>query len=212
MMLLWHALSVVGSLAITGPIGVAIAVWLIAGKSWRMAVVWSLLYGIGMALVVSTKIAFIGWDIGVESVEFTGISGHAMRACAVFPVAFYLAFYSSSHRARVLALAASMVLTLMIAVSRVYTGAHSVSEVITGCMLGYALSAAFIWHARGGNYMVLSRWLAVLCLPVLLVAPTVEPVPTEEWITKAALHLSGHDRAYAPYKWRAKMGRAFLAR
>jgi hypothetical protein len=32
MMMWWHWLSVIGSLAVTGPIGVAIVVWLLAGN------------------------------------------------------------------------------------------------------------------------------------------------------------------------------------
>ena len=100
MMMWWHWLSVIGSLAVTGPIGVAIMVWLLAGKSWRLTFIWLVLFGTGMALVIVTKMAFVGWGLGVESIDFAGFSGHAMRAAAVFPVAGYLTTRSSSLRAR----------------------------------------------------------------------------------------------------------------
>ncbi|GJI92121.1 phosphatase PAP2 family protein [Duganella hordei] len=202
MMMWWHGLSVVGSLAVTGPIGVAITVWLMAGKSWRLTAAWVLLFGVGMALVVVTKIAFIGWGVGVESVEFSGFSGHAMRAAAVFPVACFLAFRSSPVPARQLATLAGVLLAVLIAMSRVYVLAHSVSEVITGCLLGLAVAAVFIWYASTEHHLALSRVLVVLCIPILLVAPRVEPVPAEMWITQAALFLSGHDKPYTRAIWR----------
>lgn len=201
-MTLWQFLSVMGSLAVTGPIGVAIAVWLLAGKSWRLTLSWCVLFGAGMALVVLTKVAFIGWGVGVASVEFAGFSGHAMRAAAVFPVAFYLAFRRAGPQQRWLALLAGVLVAVLIAMARVYVLAHSVSEAVTGCLLGLAVAALFIWQASTENHLALSRVLVALCIPVLLVAPRVEPVPTELWMTQLALYLSGHDRPYTRNNWR----------
>ncbi|HEX5343685.1 MAG TPA: phosphatase PAP2 family protein [Duganella sp.] len=202
MMMWWHWLSVIGSLAVTGPIGVAIVVWLLAGKSWRLTAIWLALFGAGMALVVVTKMAFIGWGIGVASVEFAGFSGHAMRAAAVFPVAGFLATRSSSQLLHWIGTAVGVLLAVLIAVSRVYVRAHSVSEAVTGCLLGLAVAAVFIWYASTENHMALSRLLVLLCIPVLLVAPQVEPIPAEQWITKAALYLSGRDQPFTRQMWR----------
>jgi len=202
MMMWWHWLSVIGSLAVTGPIGVAIVVWLLAGKSWRLTAIWLALFGAGMALVVVTKMAFIGWGIGVASVEFAGFSGHAMRAAAVFPVAGFLATRSSSQLLHWIGTAVGVLLAVLIAVSRVYVRAHSVSEAVTGCLLGLVVAAVFIWYASTENHMALSRLLVLLCIPVLLVAPQVEPIPAEQWITKAALYLSGRDQPFTRQIWR----------
>jgi len=198
----WQNLSLMGSLAVTGPIGVAIAVWLLAGKSWRLTLSWCLLFGAGMALVVMTKVAFIGWGLGFESVEFSGFSGHAMRAAAVFPVACFLAFRSSGAAARNWAALAGAAVAVLIAVSRVIVLAHSVSEAVTGCVLGLLVAGVFIWHASTEGHLVLSRVLVALCIPVLLIAPRVEPIPTEMWVTRLALLLSGHDRPFTRQQWR----------
>ncbi|NYE59844.1 membrane-associated phospholipid phosphatase [Duganella sp. 1224] len=200
-MIWWHWLSVIGSLAVTGPIGVAIVMWLLAGKSWRLTAIWLFLFGAGMALVVATKMAFIGWGIGVASVDFAGFSGHAMRAAAVYPVVGFLVTRSSPLWARQLGTAAGVVLAVLIAISRVYVQAHSSSEAVTGCVLGLLVAGAFIWYASGEGHLALSRVLAVLCLPVLLLAPRAEPIPTELWITKAALYLSGRDQPYTRAIW-----------
>jgi uncharacterized membrane protein YgaE (UPF0421/DUF939 family) len=145
----------------------------------------------------------MGWGIGVQSVEFAGFSGHAMRAAAVFPVAGFLAFRSSPPAARHLATALGVLLAVLISISRVYVRAHSVSEVVTGCLLGLAVAALFIWYAGNEHHMALSRVLVALCLPILLVAPRVEPIPTETWIAQAALYLSGRDHPYTRAIWRA---------
>nr|WP_229258857.1 phosphatase PAP2 family protein [Duganella flavida] len=199
----WHWLSVIGSLAVTGPIGVAIVVWLLAGKSWRLTAIWLALFGAGMALVVATKMAFIGWGVGVASVEFAGLSGHAMRAAAVFPVAGFLATRSSPLKIRLLGTAAGVLLAVLISISRVYVRAHPPSEALTGCLLGLAVAGVFIWYASTEHHMALSRLLVLLCIPVLLVAPQVEPIPAEQWITRAALYLSGRDQPYTRDMWRA---------
>ncbi|WP_296001381.1 phosphatase PAP2 family protein [Rugamonas sp.] len=186
----------------TGPIGVAIAVWLLAGQSWRLTLSWCLLFGAGMALVVLTKVAFIGWGLGVESVEFSGFSGHAMRAAAVFPVACYLGCRQLGASARVWGTLAGIAVAVLISLSRIYVQAHSVSEVVTGTLLGLMVAAAFIWHASTEHHLALSRVLLVLCIPILLVAPRLEPVPTEQWMTELALLLSGHDEPFTRDQWR----------
>lgn len=206
-MMWWHWLSVIGSMAVTGLIGVAIVVWLLAGKSWRLTAIWLALFGAGMALVVVTKMAFIGWGVGVPSLEFAGFSGHAMRAAAVFPVAGYLATRSMPFPARQMGAALGVLLAVLIAISRVYVRAHPPSEALTGCLLGLAVAGAFIWYASSENHMALSRILVMLCLPIVLVAPRVEPIPTELWITKAALYLSGRDQPYTREMWRLPQSR-----
>lgn len=202
MMWWWHGLSLVGSLAVTGPIGVAIAIWLVAGRSWHLTAAWCALFGAGMALVVATKVAFMGWGVGVEAVEFAGFSGHAMRAAAVFPVACYLLVRTRPMLWRVAATIAGVVLAVLIAISRVYVEAHSVSEAVTGCMLGLLVATSFIWYASVREHLALSRWLLLMCLPIVVIAPRVEPVPAERWIEQLAMHLSGRDQAYTRAIWR----------
>ena len=200
-MYFWHLLSMAGSLAVTGPIGAAIAIYLIAGKQWRLTLAWAMLFGIGMALVVITKMAFMGWGLGVESVEFAGFSGHAMRAAAVYPVAGYLVLRSTGRYARYVGAVIGVILAVMISISRVPTLAHSVSEVVTGAVLGLLVAGAFIHFASQEHRWALSRMLAVLCLPIVLVAPNVEPIPAEDWITQVALKLSGRDHPYTRAMW-----------
>ena len=203
MMSLWGALSVLGSIMVTGPLGIAIAVWLLAGRSWRLSMSWCLMFGAGMALVVATNVAYAGWGIGIPEVKFAGLSGHAMRACAVFPVVLYLAFRRMGSPARGIALGAGVVLALLISFSRVPTLAHSMSEVVLGGAVGFAVAAAFIVQARSEHLATVGRVLLALCIPVMLVMPFAEPVHTERWIQQLAVQLSGRT---APIERAWKLG------
>ena len=125
----------------------------------------------------------------------------------MFPVAGFLAFRSSPRPAPQLATAAGVLLAVLITVSRVYVMAHSVSEAVTGCLLGLAVAAGFIWYASTENHMALSRVLVALCVPIFMVAPRAQPIPAESWITQAALYLSGHDKPYTRAMWHAPRAR-----
>lgn len=203
MMSWWSALSALGSISVTGPLGIAIAVWLLAGRSWRLSLSWCLMFCAGMTLVVATKVAYVGWGIGIPEVKFAGLSGHAMRACAVFPVVFYLALRRMGSPARRIALSAGVVLALLISFSRVPTLAHSMSEVVLGGAVGFAVAAGFIFQARSEHPATVGRVLLALCVPVMLVMPFTEPVHTERWVQQLALQLSGRT---APIERAWKLG------
>jgi len=207
MMSWWSALSALGSITVTGPLGIAIAVWLLAGRSWRLSLSWCLMFGAGMALVVVTKVAYMGWGIGIPEVHFAGLSGHAMRACAVFPVVFYLAFRRMGSPARRIALGAGTVLALLVSFSRLPVLAHSTSEVVLGGAVGFAVAAAFIAQARSEHPATVGRVLLALCIPVMLATPFTEPVHTERWMRQLAMQLSGRPSAIER-TWKLRHGSA----
>ncbi|HEV7814957.1 MAG TPA: phosphatase PAP2 family protein [Janthinobacterium sp.] len=204
MMHCWLALSLLGSMAVMGPAGLAVGVWLAAGQYWRLAFNWCLLFGAGMALVVATKIAFIGWGIGVHSLQFAGFSGHAMRAGAVLPVFLFVLLKEAGVFWRRAGVLAGCVVAILITMSRLVLGYHSTSEAVTGCLLGFMVAFAFIWLAGAGRDFAISRGLVALSFGSLLFTPRAEPVPTEQLITRAALFMSGHERPFSRYDWKVE--------
>lgn len=193
MMMLWKALSALGGMGVTGPLGGIVAIWLLAARQWRLALNWCLLYGAGLLAVVGTKVLYYGWGIGIPEWQFAGLSGHAMRACAVYPVAFYVAFRTAQPAARHAALAAGVLLAVLISVSRVPVHAHSVSEAVLGGIAGFAVSIAFIVMAHGERPARLGRTLLALCVPVLVIMPFTKPMPTERWLRQVAMYMSGNE-------------------
>ena len=82
----WSVLSLVGSMAVMGPAGALVGAWLALGKHTRLAMNWVLLFCAGMVVVVVTKLAFMGWGVGIASISFAGFSGHAMFSAAIYPM------------------------------------------------------------------------------------------------------------------------------
>ena len=146
-MIWWSHLSALGGLEVTAPVALAVALWLACARDWRLARAWSLLFVAALAIAALSQMAFIGWGVGIESLAFTGFSGHAMRAAAVVPVALFVLMDKKRggwQRGMVLA---GVVLTVGVAAARVQVGAHSPSEAWAGCLLGLGTAALFMARA-----------------------------------------------------------------
>ena len=203
MMNWWNAVSFTADMSVLGPAGVAIAVWLLVSRQWRLVLGWSLWYGGGMLLVVLSKLAFIGWGLGSAEFDFTGFSGHAMRAGAVFPVLMYVVLQRAPRSWRLAGVLFGVAYAVLVAISRVVVHAHSVSEAVSGCVLGLAMAFGFMWQARGAVNFAVSHALALASLALMvLITFKAEPMPTEDWLQKIALHLSGHERIFSRADWK----------
>lgn len=187
----WEIVSAAGELVVTCTLAGGIAAALAARRAWRRLHCWCLLFGAAMALVVASKLAFLGWGLGVPALHFTGISGHAARAAAVFPALAWVLMQPGSRRRA--AVAAAALLALLVGVARVQVQAHSASEVLAGCLLGWSAAAAFIWQARGWQPPQRGPAPLVLCLPLVLLLGCARPAPTQVWLRSAALFLSGRE-------------------
>lgn len=196
-----------GSVGVMLPVGFAAAAWLALGYRWKYTVEWLALLGSGSAIVASSKIAFIGWGIGMRPLDFTGVSGHAYMATAVMPVALFVALLPARGSLRACGVAMGLLLGALVGGSRVVVNAHSVSEVVAGWAVGAAVALAFVriaWKAEHGK---LSPTPVAASLGAVVVALHGVPVPTQHWITEIALGLSGHERPYVRARWKAKIDR-----
>ena len=82
----WPVVTHLGSAGLMLPVAAltTLGLWL-AGRRAAVAV-WLAALGAGAALVLASKLAFMGWGIGSVALDFTGISGHSMLATAILPV------------------------------------------------------------------------------------------------------------------------------
>jgi hypothetical protein len=219
-MVWWSHLSALGGLNVTALLALAIAGWLLAARCWRLALAWCLLFGAALLLAGLSQMAFMGWGVGIRSLEFTGFSGHATRAAAVFPVALFLLLERRGRRRADApaawggqqrperrqggrlraALCAGVVLAVAVAVARVKVGAHSPSEALAGCVLGLATAGLFLARLRATrDYSPRPLLLGLLAAAILL--PRADPVNSHQWLTAAALKLSGSDRVWLRNGW-----------
>ncbi|MFM0340988.1 phosphatase PAP2 family protein [Paraburkholderia fungorum] len=200
---LWIAITSLGASGMTLPLAFAIALWLAVGYTWRMAAGWLLLLGAAIGVVTVTKLAFLGWGVGIRELDFTGVSGHAMFSTAVYPVALFLMLLPARPAIRLLGVALGLAVGIVVGLSRVVLSAHSPSEAITGCIVG-ALAALFFvrmaWHAEPGRLSALPVAASLMILAVLMHGVH---VPTQRWVTRIALKVSGHERPFIRAKWKA---------
>lgn len=189
----WQLVTRLGEIQILVPAAL-LAMWLLARQAAtrNLAAIWLAALLLATTLTTLSKIAFIGWCIGSASLNFTGISGHTMYAAAIYPLVLATLAARLPHRGQVGALIAGCLLALMVGVSRLEVGAHSVSEVMAGLLLGYGTTAASLSRTRLPRVPTGSA-LAVIATLWLLITPLHLPsVPTHALVTRLALSLSGY--------------------
>ncbi|UID77458.1 phosphatase PAP2 family protein [Stenotrophomonas maltophilia] len=138
-----------------------------ARLKWR----WLLALAVTAGITLASKLAFMGWGIGIKSIDFTGVSGHAAMSSAVYPVVAGL-LAGPGRRARATGLMFGAILATAIAWSRVPLYAHTLSEVIAGLMLGLGCSAPALCalppsKCPGGRNLLLSVLIGLM-LPLSL--------------------------------------------
>ena len=114
----------------------------------------------------------------------------------VFPVILYLVLQRSPNVVRISAVSLGIFIGVLVGISRLALGVHSVSEVVAGCALGAAVSLGFIWISRGLPRPHLNRRIIALGLFALLPTSYAKPAPTTQWMNAVALYLSGHEVPY----------------
>jgi membrane-associated phospholipid phosphatase len=196
-MVSWITITRLAGITVTAPIALGIAAFLVIEGERRLALWWCLLFAAGLALVAATKIAFIGWGIGIHPLDFTGASGHAMRAMALAPVALYLILQNAPRHLRAAGVLTGFAFGMLIGISRIVLRAHTVSEVVAGWLLGAAVSIAFICIAGSLQKTVFTPTrIAGGLLALFLLAAFGRPFPTQYWLTKVSLYVSGHDKPF----------------
>jgi hypothetical protein len=140
-------------------------------------------------------LAFIGWNIGLPGLNFTGISGHSASAMSVLPVMVFLLVAGLPLPVRIVLIGAAFILIIFIGVSRTVLHAHSESEVVIGLMLGACMSLYFIAYSDIGERMG-KRPIVLLAILLLAGSSGGRPAPTQDWLVRIAVTLSGNQQPY----------------
>lgn len=195
----WLTVTRLGQAEVLLPLALAMAlVLLLNGRSgWA----WVVPFGAAVLATLATKVAFIGWGLGIRSLDFTGVSGHAMLAASVYPVLGYMLGSRWPWRGGTRAgVGLGVVVAAMVAYSRLVVHAHSPSEAISGFALGTVVSTVCLYLMRGaaqGQARPLSPAVGMAMLAWVLVFPVQAPASTsQEIVIRLALLLSQHNRPY----------------
>ena len=196
-MYFWHVLTRLGEAQILLPLALlaGLAAMRLAPTRPR-AVRWLVPLLVAAVVTTISKVAFIGWGIGQRAFDFTGVSGHAMFAAAVYPVLFDAMQGGAPHRARRLAVVCGCALALLIGISRVMVGAHSASEVIAGLLLGGAVSAMVLAQPRRAPLAVGTLPGIAAALWLVLMPLHAPAARTHATVMQFASLLSGHTKPH----------------
>jgi hypothetical protein len=198
----WVRLVHIGDAKILIPVAVAITIFLLLNRAWRLTLWWTVLFWASLALVLASKIAFIGWGLGIEKIDYKAVSGHAMLTAAVLPVMFHLILRQrrgvSEHAGEFLGFA----LAISVSVCLVAFDFHAPSEAIFGSILGSSVSLVFLRLAEASSATFrMNRWIIPVSVATFLLLHYARLIPTQYWMTRIALYLSGHDLPYSWHTW-----------
>ena len=86
----WESITAFGDSGVLLPAAALISLWLVSARQARLAARWCLTVAFVGTTVALSKLLFMGWCLGLRSLDFTGLSGHAAMAGVVLPVLFHL--------------------------------------------------------------------------------------------------------------------------
>lgn len=192
----WRVITHLGSLSLMLPV-VAIAatgLW----QSGQMAAmrIWLLALTVAVAVVLATKILFLGWGIGIVALDFTGLSGHTLLATAVLPVFFGWLLAQKQKHATFAGAALGLLIGAAVGISRIFLGTHSVSEVAVAWLAGLVVCGVTLKAMDRPYQRSWLAWLAPLILLFAFDSAASSYLPAHDWEVRIALFLSGHHRPY----------------
>jgi membrane-associated phospholipid phosphatase len=193
----WYVITRFGEVQNLLPAALWVCLALVRSEASRpLAYRWLFWLALVSLLDTASKVVFIGWGMGVASWNFTGFSGHAMFAAAIYPLLLATLAARFAPRWYKMALGVGFLLAVLVGVSRLMVNAHSVSEVLLGWLLGGAVT--FLALGKSGLQPLAWRLYVPVVLALwMVVAPMLaSPLPTQWVVTRLALLLSGRTQPY----------------
>ncbi len=201
----WCWISRFGQAEVALPCVLAMVLWMSWSRVRYQAGVWLVLLSLAAVVTVATKLAFMGWGVGIASLDFTGISGHATLSAAIWPVLLSILAARLQPAWQRAALVCGIGMAFLVACSRLALGAHSPAEVLAGFLLGSLVSGVVL---RRFPRPPAPRWLSLVLLLWLIVVPVHAPLPhAQGMISHLALRLSGHAQPFTRAHLRRQLQR-----
>ena len=174
------------------PASFAVAAVLAASRRWKLAFAWTASIAIAAVGALCGKLFFMACPIFSPIADLHSPSGHTALATAFYPTAALLLGASMPLAYRAVLFSSGVLLALLVAIMRVATGAHSVSEVVVGASIGLVGLGAFALLGMKGRRA--PRGLVLAPLLLFLAACTVQGnrVQAEPTIAAVADWIGGY--------------------
>jgi membrane-associated phospholipid phosphatase len=185
----WNFVTFFGDSTLLLPTAIILFIVLrLSSHGKRAAGQWLAVFCTVGALVCITKLAFMGWGIGSQAFDFTGLSGHSALSATLWPVILWLLTLRLPRLIHGFGVVVGYLVPLVIGYSRLVVHAHSPSEVVTGLLLGFCGSTLFLSWQRTETGIDLSytKIAATLVLPLILVN-TEAKAPATTWLEHIAV-------------------------
>ncbi len=164
-----------GDSRVIGVLALVVLVWLLWRRDWRIAGYWAgaVVFGMTAAYFIKHLLQrprpLVNFYDGISTYAFP--SGHATMSAVVYGFLAVLVARNLPVSRRWIAYGLAALLIAAIAVSRIYLGAHWLSDVLGGLALGFAwVSLAGIAYYRHTPDSSLTRGLPAVALVTLLLA------------------------------------------
>lgn len=205
----WSDITHLGDAALVLPLlVVAMAGLAIQGPGQRRAALrWALIIATCLTLVAASKIAFYGWGTGIRRWNLTCFSGHTVSAWLAWPALLMLMAPARLRALRIALLLIGIAIAACVGWSRVSLGAHPVSEVIAGTLLGVPAAGWIIralWSQAFDKRSVALLVSLMLALALLAQVGLKRP-HSERWFQKIGMSLSGDDQPVDRSRWRSDL-------
>ena len=177
-------LTELGDVQVVIPVILIALGWFIAHRLWRTAIYWLAAVGVAEALVKVIKLTLHrhrpgGLYAGIEQFSFP--SAHATLSVVVYGFLAFLLAAGAPQRFRLVIGSATAVLIGAIGSSRIYLGAHWMSDVLAGFSFGTAWTAALaISYLYQGREDIRPGRLAAAVLAAFAIAATVHVAANHE--------------------------------
>ncbi len=191
MLAFWSGITNTGDAGLIFPLAFFLFLNLIFLQQWRVAAIFGGVFSAGMGLVLGSKIAFTAWGLGIPALGFRGFSGHAAQATSLLPIMLASALNLPGYpQGRKLGLILGLALGAIVAVSRVELELHSVSEVLSGWVLGAGLAYLF-YRFKLDQFS--REWVMLLLAVLLLIVLSgrYTPPQTIHWVWHWSAWLQG---------------------
>lgn len=167
--------------------------WLWWRRCPRLALEWgATLVALASAIVVS-KLAYKAFGVDWRTIGFFTVSGHSTLAAVLYPLLGYVVAARLPLATRVLATALGVGLALAVAVERVLTFHHTVTEIVVGVVLGLSASGWMIarWQTQLGLPLRTAPWVMGAAMAAGVAVWLVPDVPAERVISHIAWRIRG---------------------
>lgn len=192
----WQLITQLGSSSLLFPVLAVSVVTLWMSQQKKAIFLWLAALSIAVSITLVTKVLFLGWGIGIASIDFTGVSGHSLLATSILPILFFSIGANTQNKLKNIGLWLGLLLGFAVGVSRIVLGMHSISEVLAGWFLGLIVCYLAIYAIKSHHQGLAYLQLLAVCLLLAFGSTTPNYIPAHDMSVKLALYLSGHDQPF----------------